>query len=171
MGKVEYLETIIHDAYHGTSKEKAEKIITTGKFCISRDPALFLGDGVYFYEGSRKLAEGWARKKFSRENIGIIIAKIKLGCCLNLSIPEHRELIKDTHREIRRRQWKVTDAVVLNYFATIIEPQIDTIKCHFGELKREASRKIFEGSNITDLGYVVICVRKTESIKDFSMAQ
>jgi len=168
MEKVEYLETIVPNAYHGTSKTNADNIIKTG-FRNPRAPDLFLGDGIYFYEGSRKLAERWAERKFLGQEIGIIIARIKLGYCLNLTIPEHRELIRDISKEFQKRQWeKVTDAIVINYFASVIEPKIETIK-HFHE--PEKITKLFGGSRIMNGGYIVICVRKSQCILRFSIAE
>jgi hypothetical protein len=173
MEQIEYLETVVPNAYHGTSKSNAENIVNTGKFCVKPDPDLFLGDGVYFYDGSKELAERWATRKFSGQPIGIIIGRIRLGYCLNLLIPEHRNLVKQTAKEIRQKRFsqRVTDALVLNYFTRIIEPKIDTVKSHFGGFKKETVSKIFDGSNIVDSVYIVICVKKPECIVKFSMAQ
>ena len=168
MDKVEYLETTVPNAYHGTSRANAENIEKTG-FRISRKPELFLGDGVYFYKGSKTLAESWAKGKYPEEEIATIVANIKLGYCLDLTIPEHRELLSEAIVEFKRRpNWrKVTDTFVLNYFAGVIEPQIDTI-VHFREPEKIV--KLFAGSQILTGGYMVICVRKTECILSFSIA-
>ncbi len=155
---------IVPDAYHGTSKPAAQKIISTGQFEPSTDPDLYLGDGVYFFESSIQHAIDWARKKFGvTSSLGIIRAAIKMGRCLNLTLPEHQVFCLQVKEELEgyeRRDW--TDAAVINYIAeNIVFP--DTVRAVFLPGAKKA-RKMFPGSHFFKDIQIFICVKSVDNI-------
>ena len=168
MNGIEYVDKLIPDAYHGTSKSNASNIEVNKKFIPSRGPDLFLGDGIYFFEGTKSLAEWWARKNFPNEEIGIIIAEIQLGRCLDLTIPEYRDLVKNAKCKIEKQELKenITDTLVINFICAIIEPEIETVRYIS---KRGALTKIYPGSRIYDSIHIAICVKKTNNILNFKI--
>lgn len=185
MHLVEYVDSVARDAFHGTSKSKAERIKKTREFIPSKGPDCYLGDGVYFFEEAKSLAERWARKQCSGQGIGIIVAEIQLGKCLNLLNADHRNLIKLTYEKIRLEILRqaisrtprsfngirfpetpegINDAIVINFYASKIDPTIETVRSYFTWGKE----KIFKGSRIYEW-HGVICVRKRENILNFRM--
>jgi len=132
---VDFTSRSIDDAYHGALLEDAYKIIKERKFIPTKKEDSYVGDGVYFYEGSRWLAADWVERNYGKGiALGIICATVYFGRCLNLNIPEHRSIIKivrekiSQQREIKTRGIKITDSLVVNYYTTNINKTVDTIR-------------------------------------------
>lgn len=168
MNLIERIDKLIPDAYHGTSKLNATNILQARKFSSSSGSDFYLGDGIYFFDGSKDLAEWWAKKQFPKYEIGIIIANIQLGKCLDLTIPEHRNIVKNAKDEFEQKtpEEKITDALVINFICTIIEPEIETIRCIF---KQGQLSKIYSGSHIFNTMHIVVCVKRHSNILDFKI--
>jgi len=171
---VDFTYRCIDDAYHGTLLDYAKKIISEKKFMPSKQKDAYLGDGVYFYEGSRWLAANWVERNHGKDAvIGIICACVHYGKCLNLNIPEHRFILKKVRerisqrREIKDRGIKITDALVVNYYTTNINKNIDTIRLTYIS---ESRGKLYEGSNIYDYAQPILCVRNQDKISKISLS-
>lgn len=164
--KIPYIEHIIPEAYHGASLAKAKEIVKTGTFNVSRRKDNFLGDGVYFYEGSEWHAAQWAKRITSNGNIGIICATINLGRCLDLHNYKHRTLLKYVRRELRRKGIEeITDALVINFYANTIEPFDTVYETHtVPELG-----KIFPESRFYEFTQLMICVRNQKMITNIQL--
>ena len=161
----------IDDAYHGTKKSIALNIIKDQRFFPSYGEHLFLGTGIYFFEGSRKDAEEWAVNKYRLSHpvqVGIICATISLGKCLDLLNKGHRDILKGVANRLQaeKKRQKISDAFVVNFVATNICKEIDTVRGIF--TGREV---IFYGSRIPDKIQLIICVRNHTMIKSISLRQ
>lgn len=176
MGKtgVDYSSNRIDDAYHGTLSENVNTIIKERKFIPTKGDDSYLGDGIYFYEGSRWLAAKWVTRKNGNDAIiGIICATVNYGVCLNLNIPEHRNIIRKVkerisqREDIRSRGIRVTDALVINYYATNINKAIDTIRLTYISTIKG---KIYNGSIINDYMQPMLCVRNQDKITNIKLS-
>jgi hypothetical protein len=166
---IELIGKVVPDAYHGTSKENAQKIFQEKKFLFSKGKRCYLGTGIYFFEGSKELAEWWGKKQYPATEIGIILAEIQLGKCLDLTIPEFRTFLKKTKREleVKRPYNRITDAFVINYVCHNML-KFETVKCIFtrvGEVLQFP--KLYPGSRIYDELYITICVKNHSNILCF----
>ncbi len=166
--RIAYIAKVVPDAYHGTRLDKAKAIIKQGKFTPSTDKTNYLGDGVYFYEGSRWHAEQWCKRKYPRSPLGIIRAVINLGKCLDLNNYEYRRLLKKVARQLRLKGYKeVTDAFVINFYATNIE-EFDTVRAVYVSMSNKYGA-IFPGSKFLEFQQLIICVRNLQSILSFEL--
>jgi len=165
---VKYINKVVPDAFHGTSKTIAEHIIRTKKFKPSTGNDCFLGDGIYFFEAGKEHAKWWAHNRYPGQQIGIIIAEIQLGKCLDLSDPVHLELVKLTKNKIEKTEFakKITDTLVINFLTNKIDIEIETVRGYFPSSPKE---KIFEGSRIYQYLHIVICVKRQENILTFNL--
>lgn len=170
---VKYSNKTISEAYHGTSQESAIKINDEKKINPSRDDDFYLGDGIYFYEYSKWLAAQWAMRKYGKHsNIGILCACINYGYCLNLDVPEHREVIRRVQERIVKRNTelkitdKITDSYVINYYTKNIACYIDTVRWTY---ITRGYGTIFTGSQINDYQQPMICVKKDSNISKISL--
>jgi hypothetical protein len=163
----------IDEAYHGTLLEDAYTIIKEGKFIPTKKPDSYLGDGVYFYEYSRWLAAKWVERNHGKHvSLGIICACVDYGKCLNLDTPEHRKILKKVREqmsqrpEIRLKGIKITDALVINYYAENITKDLDTIRFTYVNV---ALGRLYEGSAINDYVQPMLCVRNDNKIEKISL--
>ncbi len=118
----------VPDAFHGTNWITAQKIMSEG-FKVMGTPGSYLGDGVYFYEGSVSLARYHVTIRKREKQYGIFQARIKLGKCLDLNTPEHYGMLQDTRDMLVNRVKDVedlTDTFIINFFASTTV--IDTVK-------------------------------------------
>lgn len=164
--KIIHIEKIIPDAYHGTTMENARSIVQGGHFKSSRGSDVYLGDGVYFYEASKWHAFEWAKRNYAGVDLGILRAWVNLGKCLDLNNYEHRLLLKQVRRELLQRGVsEITDAVVINFYATNIE-EFDTVRAPYTVSQRGM---IFPGSKYHEFSQLIICVRNNKRIIKFQI--
>ncbi len=80
--------------YHGCDESIVADVVT-GKRNLqaSRNDYDWLGNGIYFWEDSRKRALQWARESRRIKTPAVIGAVINLGECLNLLDVEHLETV------------------------------------------------------------------------------
>jgi hypothetical protein len=164
---IQYSE-VITEGYHGTNFQSANEILKYG-FKIGRNKSLRLGDGVYFYEQSYSNAFRWAERTNSKNQIAVLISRIKLGSCLNLTDSAHRDMVKEVARKIKNTisvasSNQITDALVINYICRLSD--IDTVKAAFTSPK---APKLFRGSKLVEYQQIIICVRKSEQILSTSI--
>jgi hypothetical protein len=163
--EIEYEERIVLEAYHGTSADNEEEIKEEG-FRLSKGRNQFLGDGAYFFLHSSWHAEDWASKQRGYDTIAIFQAMVDLGRCLDLYVPEHRQILRKVHSELEERGVDpLTDAVVINFFATQI-CTMDTVKAPYVQPKYG---KIFPGSRFDDYVQNLLCVRNRGNILEFEV--
>ena len=162
--KIVYIEKFVPNAYHGTTQKKAKEIVARGSFTVSRGENKFLGDGVYFYEASKWHAFKWAERHHPNINLGIIRAVINLGKCLDLHNHDYILLLKHLRRELRRRKIpEITDAVVINFYAT--QEAFDTVRATYTVPEPGIiPSKIFPESRYYEFTQLIICVRNQKRI-------
>ena len=72
-------------AHHGTARDRADLILAEG-FIVSKNPADWLGDGIYFFENNFHRARAWAVERY--DNPVVIEAEVDLEDCFDLADPE-----------------------------------------------------------------------------------
>ena len=168
--RIRYVEKIVPDAYHGTSKSNAENILRSG-FRISDGSHQYLGDGVYFFESSMLSALEWAERRFTGSPCVAINATINLGICLDFHNPDHADFIIEMREALVAKQKAlsvddpnrdiaITDAIVINGLAELV--QIDTVRASY--IRIRTARKIFSGSFFVNPQQLFICVRNLNRI-------
>lgn len=165
---IELTDKIVPDAYHGTSRDRAEVIVRDG-FTASSGDAQYLGDGVYFFESARGYAAEWAAKSFPGMPIAVIHATINLARCLDLHVPEYAGMVQKYAQklqiEVIRRASPgnppkpITESFVINFIAVLTD--IDTIRA--GRSPGTAA-KLFPGSHWRIRQEIMICVRNLSCI-------
>src|SRR5437667_3177918 len=93
-------EKIVPDAYHGTDVANIESINANG-FRIGTGADLYLGDGIYFFEGSKWHAENFLKQQNANCKVAIYRCTINLGRCLDLNNEDHKEAIRKLTRDVR----------------------------------------------------------------------
>lgn len=96
---IDYNRTIV--GYHGTSKDKAQRIVRTQAFAASRNDHDWLGHGIYFWEYAPKQALRWAQRKY-KSDAAVVASMLRLGNCLDLLDPENASELKKFHDELER---------------------------------------------------------------------
>ena len=86
--------------YHGCEAETAEKAIDGGALIESDQSYDWLGPGVYFWESDPQRALEWAQWKVSEgkyKHASVVGAAIDLGNCLDLTLRENLDLLRDAY--------------------------------------------------------------------------
>jgi hypothetical protein len=159
--------------YHGTSVERAERILVSG-FQASRNDYDWLGDGVYFFQDAPLRAWEWATERFAGD-AAVVGAEIDLAGCVDLLDIAWERPIANAHERFLRylaqtgadvpRQTRGAhrlDRRVLNYLVTnanLDGLEIRTIRGVFAE-----GPPIFPGSALLIRAHVQIAVRDTAAI-------
>jgi hypothetical protein len=168
--KIAYVDKIVPDAYHGTELKKAQKILSNGKFTLSRGKAHYLGDGVYFFESSEWHAKEWCKRCFPNSEHGVICATVNLGKCLDLHNQEYKRLLQKVAIKLGMRGVKdITDSVVINFLATNIE-NFDTVRFTYVKIT-EKYKEIYSRSRIQDFSQLIICVRNIDMILNIKLVK
>lgn len=169
LDEIQYVEKFIPDALHGTDIASYNHILKQG-FKHSTGEDQFLGDGVYFWEGSYLLALRWAIRRAKRNHLNeyvIIIATIDLGICLDLLKPEHLEIVQKVAQKLKETTSKsINDAIVLNFIDHSIQ-KLDTIRA----IHPETRKNIFDKSKFLSNVEPLICVKNTKNILSFSLQE
>lgn len=165
LAKVSRLRQIVENAFHGTTWATAKKIEVEG-FEIGKSPKGYLGDGVYFYEGSKMLARNHVTKRRRFVKWAILQSTINLGKCLDLNTPEHR-MILEAVREVMIEEGgydpeDLTDALIINWYAVEYETELETIRWNLSDPLWPA---IYPRSRIRR-SEPIICVKKRNNISD-----
>jgi hypothetical protein len=154
--------------YHGTSVERAERILAHG-FEISRNDYDWLGDGAYFFQDAPARAAEWARQRFGR-NAAVVGAEIDLDGCLDLLDIAWERFLLDAHREYLDRLERAgmpaprqtlgahrLDRHVINYVAGTQAPDgyvVRSVRAAFAE-----GDPIYPSSALLNRTHVQIAVR------------
>lgn len=167
--EIEKYDRMVLNAYHGTCRVDASKILKEG-FKIIRNPNNYLGDGVYFYDGSIQLARNFALNVRKFRSYAIIQANVQLGICLDLNTPEHCEILKAVREAIiekdKDKEEDITDSLVINWFILYCNPEVETVKWTLTKRRKDKkTNKIYPGSRIRP-NEPMICVRKIGNISN-----
>ncbi|MCH8962597.1 MAG: hypothetical protein IH820_15100 [Bacteroidetes bacterium] len=154
---------IVGDAYHGTDAANVESIQANG-FTVGRSRDLFLGDGIYFYQGSQREAYKWAENLRQFQNIVVFKARINMGRCLDLDAWEHRELLEALETEILES--RVVDEVPLPVAINMLSEywSFDTVKKT--QQKKKPAAPFFK-SPVYSYTRTYIAVRNPARIADY----
>ena len=165
---IDNFEKIIPDAYHGTTNDFADKIISKSKFAASTGDQQYLGDGAYFFESSLGSAKWWGRnaaRKRSLTGFSAIRAVLNLGRCLDFNNCDHAKLIADVRNQLACRGVKdLNDAVVINFIGGKCD--VDSVRACYGYNK---SKYVFNGSRFKTNVYIMICMRNLNLISGIEL--
>jgi hypothetical protein len=163
-------DTRIVTVYHGTSLERATLAIACQEIVPSHNEWDWLGDGIYFWEGSLDRAISWAQKK-NADSAAVIMTEVRLGRCLDLFDTKwvtvvraaHRQLLnayatKSTPPPVNRRGNHALDRAVINHVCENLY-EIDTVRGPFLE-----GESIFPQGSFSNLTHVQIAVRNPSAI-------
>src|SRR5438094_5492570 len=128
------LTKIVPDAYHGTDAANIPLILKEG-FHVGTGGTLFLGDGVYFYEGSKPHAVGYPKLKDKTcKKSAVFRCEINLGRCIDLHNKQHKDALQAFAAKVKhlvfdsaafRKKHKIasieeiTEPFIINLAATI----------------------------------------------------
>jgi hypothetical protein len=163
--------------YHGTTRARADAILSGGQFRISQNPWEWLGDGVYFWQDAPHRARAWGQQWGCRdgEEVAVLRAQLRLQACLDLLDTEWADLIWDyaarfetelSKQDIQLKNYlrgrHELDAAFFNYLVDAMREQgilIQTVRAAIAE-----GEVLFEGSPIRRESHVQIAVRDTTLI-------
>lgn len=161
---LENLSDTVSNAFHGTTVEAARQIVSQDcGFTPTVSDQLFLGTGVYFYEGDERAARKFARSAHRKRRVAVLRAKIRWGRCLNLFVRAHRMALQQVEKRLRSAG--VIDATmgqVINDLAQKFE--IDTVKGVQVQEPNTSVPRFFAESEVGSFSKLMICVRNTSNI-------
>jgi hypothetical protein len=168
--------------YHGCQRDFAEGVragrITLAQWQPSQNRYDWLGEGIYFWEGSRTRAEQWAVEQWG-EQADVLEVVIDLAQCLDLLDSTYHDAIRATYRNLRtvykcqgwtlpanRRKRHDLDCLVINKFVLFMERfegqqgiRFQTVRGVF-----EEGRPLFPGSAIRAQSHIQIAVRDVQCL-------
>ena len=174
-------------AYHGCSRESAERIVSQQAFLPSTRTYDWLGEGIYFWEYAPYRALEWATLKCKREGgePAVLQATIKLGRCLNLldieamtgladvyaSIAKDEnvgetELLRNTEQGAHYLDRAVIDTYCRRAATSKSIVVLQTVRGSFPE-----GKPIYPGSKILSRTHTQIAVRDSSCITKVSLVQ
>jgi hypothetical protein len=160
--------------YHGTSVERAERILASG-FQASHNEYDWLGDGAYFFQDAPGRAWEWARERFGGE-AAVVGAEIDLDGCMDLLDSSWHGVLRDAHADLRARLRKLgypeprqtrgahrLDREVVNHAAKRLERggiPVRSVRAAFAE-----GEPLFPGSALYSRSHIQITVRDSSAIQ------
>jgi hypothetical protein len=169
--------------YHGCQKDFADGVragrITLAQWQPSQNAYDWLGEGIYFWEGSRTRAEQWAVQQFG-DQADVLEVEIDLGLSLNLLESTYHDALRATYQNLRtvyRSQgWTLPknqkkrhdlDCLVINKFVKFMERferqqgiLFQTVRGVF-----EEGRPLFPGSALRSQSHLQIAVRDVHCLR------
>jgi Poly(ADP-ribose) polymerase catalytic domain. len=165
------LSKIVPDAYHGTDKANIQSIQKQG-FRVGTGGNLYLGDGVYFYEGSKPHAIGYPKLKDKTCKSAVFRCEINLGRCIDLNNKQHKDALQSFAAKVKHLAYdnpafrkmhnitspdEITEPFIINLAATI--SGAETVRATHG-----LGNPLFAGSKILSETRLVIAVRDPKKI-------
>ena len=169
--------------YHGCQRDFADGVrsgrIPLDHWKPSRNIYDWLGEGIYFWEGSRSRAEEWAKLQFGVA-ADVLEVEIDLEHCLDLLENTYHNAIRATYRNLRtvyrsqvwtlpknRRKRHDLDSLVINKFVLFMELFSDRRGIRFQSVRGafEEGRPLFPGSAIRSESHIQIAVRDIRSLR------
>jgi hypothetical protein len=152
--------------------ERAEIILSSGRFIPSQNDYDWLGHGVYFWEHAPLRARQWAIQKYRDRGV-VVEATIELGVCLDLSDVRYTTTLKRAYEGLRdayaatsrplpvnKNKARCLDCLVINYLTGQILRECDTVRAPFLE-----GEPIYEGSMLRSQSHIQLVVRNHACIK------
>ncbi len=165
--QIHWVDEIVDQAHHGTDLLTADKIVAEGKFEPSRGPRHWLGDGVYFFQGSFGMAVFFGKQK-AKENqnleYAVLRASVLLGKCLDLTTERYRKQLGKWIELLRAKTTlPLNRAWIVNSFARNGCGGFDTVRCRFPPgLPAESSL----GFSYSKTSHIQISVLKVANISN-----
>lgn len=101
--------------YHGCDRSVAERIFSgESELLGSNNDYDWLGNGIYFWEGSHDKALKWAEESRSVEDPAVVGAFLRLGNCLDLLDIEHIRELEATYQIVKKDFEKVGEELPKN---------------------------------------------------------
>jgi len=169
-------EKIVPDAYHGTDVANVESIKANG-FQIGTGSDLYLGDGIYFYEGSKWHAANFLKQGNPTCKIALYRCVINLGRCLDLNNEDHKQAVVKFASQVRFwaadnqafcKKWNIkspnniTVSFIINLAAQL--SKADTVRAPFAGQNPLISGSAIGASHIPAISRLVIAVRTPNKI-------
>jgi hypothetical protein len=169
-------------AYHGCEKEIAENVVI-GKEQLRKSTNSYdwLGNGIYFWEGSKQRADEWAKQRARKP--AVVGAIIDLGSCLNLVDTYCIEMVKRAYEDMLFNMQilglsmpqnsnikgnsdllkRDLDCAVIQHLCKFLDDNApDTVRGLFIE-----GNPLYENAGFRDKTHVQICVRNPDCIKGY----
>jgi len=103
-----YVSPEIVVGFHGCDRSVADKVIKQGEaLAKSENDYDWLGNGIYFWEGSYQRALEWAKASKNISQPAVVGAFIKLGNCLDLLDYEHIQTVKTIYNKLAKLYPKI----------------------------------------------------------------
>jgi hypothetical protein len=169
--------------YHGCERAFADEVrsgrIPLDHWKPSQNSYDWLGEGIYFWEGSRTRAEQWATLHFG-DDADVLKVEIDLGHCLDLLERTFHEAIRATYRNLRsvyrdqgwalpknQRKRHDLDCLVINKFIMFTERYAGQQGVIFQTVRGvfEEGRPLFPGSAIRSESHIQIAVRDVHCLR------
>jgi hypothetical protein len=169
--------------YHGCEQVFADGVrsgrIPLDHWKPSQNVYDWLGEGIYFWEGSRSRAKEWAELQFG-DVADVLEVEIDLGHCLDLLESTYHEAIRATYRNLRTvyhsQGWALPknlkkrhdlDCLVINKFVRFMEQFADQQGIRFQTVRGvfEEGRPLFPGSAIRSESHIQIAVRDLRCLR------
>lgn len=163
--------------YHGCHKDFADGVRTgsigPGDWQPSQNVYDWLGEGIYFWEGSRTRAHEWAVEQF-HEQADVLEAEIDLEGSLNLLENTYHEPLRATFRNLRtvygslgwelpknRKKRHDLDCLVINKFVKFMERISGQHGIAFRSVRGvfEEGRPLYPGSALRSQAHIQIALR------------
>lgn len=168
---ITFYPRIIDKAFHGTSIDCAQNIISQGCFSKSLSDFNYLGEGVYFYEYSKQHAFTFIKRKLPTDEIAILESTLDLGNCLDLNNEEHSIFVSETANKLieKTSDNTINDGVVIEFICSVsLKIKIDSVRANYTNAK---IGKIFKGSHFYAKSEMIVCMRTLANIKSIKICK
>jgi hypothetical protein len=168
--------------YHGCQKDFAESVrsgqIMVAQWQPSANVYDWLGEGIYFWEGSCTRAEQWAIEQFGHQ-ADVLEAEVDLGQCLDLLDSTYHDALRATYRNLRtvyrslgwtlpknQKKRHDLDCLVINKFVKFMERFVGQEGILFQTVRGvfEEGRPLFPGSAIRTQSHIQVAVRDVSCV-------
>ena len=166
-------------AYHGCSREIADRIVEAGHFFPSTNKYDWLGAGIYFWEYAPHRALDWAKLRYETQGIepAVIGVTIRLGDCLNLLDTASGPLLRGVYELLEqeygtRRMPRNTNTGAHFLDRLVIDEYCSSTEANGGKIYQTVrgcypeGEPIYPNSKILSLAHVQIAVRDPSCISD-----
>jgi hypothetical protein len=153
--------------------------ISLGQWKPSQNVYDWLGEGIYFWEGSRTRAEQWAVEQFGGQ-ADVLAVEIDLGQCLNLLESTYHDALRATYRNLRtvyrslgwilpknRKKRHDLDCLVINKFVKFMEEFAGQHGIPFQTVRGvfEEGAPLFPGSALGRQSHIQVAVRDVQCLR------
>ena len=173
--------------YHGCDESVLKMVLNGGFLKPSINDYDWLGNGIYFWEGSAARANRWAKEMAATpasrvKKPAVIGAVINLGHCLDLADPDGGQLVSLAYHDFLKRcsnnglilprnrgeesKARFLDCAVMNHLHHLSEeaglPPFDSVRGFFNE-----GQPVYPTAGLRTLDHVQVCIGNPASITGF----